>query len=233
MMRNILCQGAFQLALLLLLLFKGAQWFDVTEGVGCFRYSVGDSKQTWNWETGLKGSTDNDVYLIKCNSYNTYCSSEGLDCIQENRLIGNVTRSLDDLSDWTNDCLTCSKNDYTHGSIIFNAFIWCQIFNEYTVRSIGDDPNCFKDVHKNSIFFMVTIFTIGCQIFLIEVGGDFLKTSPLTLHQWLITIGLGALGLPVGVLMRFIPVSEDPDSFFDSASKQNEIVTMPTKSVYP
>jgi len=233
MMRNILCQGAFQLALLLLLLFKGAQWFDVTEGVGCFRYSVEGSKQTWDWYTGNKGSTDNNVYLVNCNSYRTYCSGEGLDCIQENRVIGGVTRSLDDLPDWTDDCLTCTKNDYTHGSIIFNAFIWCQIFNEYTARSIGDEPNCFKDIHKNYIFFMVTIITIGCQIFLIELGGEFVKTSHLTMYQWLVTIGLGAIGLPVGVLMRFIPVSEDPESFFDSASKQNDFVTMPSKSVDP
>ena len=216
MMRNILCQGAFQLALLLLLLFNGAQWFDVTEGVGCFRYSVGGSKQTWDWETGSKGNPDNDAYLIMCNSYKKFCSSEGLDCIQKNRLIGTVTRSLDDLPDWTDDCLTCTKNDYTHGSIIFNAFIWCQIFNEYTARSIGDDPNCLKDIHKNYIFFIVTIVTIGCQIFLIEVGGEFVKTSPLTMSQWLVTIGLGAIGLPVGVLMRFIPVKDDPKSFFDS-----------------
>jgi hypothetical protein len=53
------------------------------------------------------------------------------------------------------------------------------------------------------------------------------------MSQWLVTIGLGAIGLPVGVLMRFIPVSEDPESFFDSASKQNDFVTMPSKSVDP
>jgi len=80
---------------------------------------------------------------------------------------------------------------------------------------------------------MVTIITIGCQIFLIELGGEFVKTSHLTMYQWLVTIGLGAIGLPVGVLMRFIPVSEDPESFFDSASKQNDFVTMPSKSVDP
>ena len=28
--------------------------------------------------------------------------------------------------------------------------------------------------------------------------------------------GLGAIGLPVGMLMRFIPVKEDPESFFDN-----------------
>jgi hypothetical protein len=73
-----------------------------------------------------------------------------------------------------------------------------------------------KDIHKNYIFFIVTIITIGCQIFLIEVGGEFVKTSHLTMNQWLVTIGLGAIGLPVGVLMRFIPVKDDPKSFFDN-----------------
>ena len=46
--------------------------------------------------------------------------------------------------------------------------------------------------------------------------GNFVETAPLTINQWLITIGLGAISLPIGVLMRFIPVKEDPDTFFDS-----------------
>jgi magnesium-transporting ATPase (P-type) len=218
MMRNILCQGAFQLVMLLLLLFKGAQWFNVTEGIGCFKYSVGDSTQKWDWQTKLKLDKDKDPteFLIQCNSYKTFCSNEGLDCIQKDRTIYGITGSLDDLPDWTSDCLTYTKNDYTPHSSIFTAFIWCQIFNEYTARSIGDEPICFKDIHKNYIFLLVTIITIGCQIFLIEIGGEFVKTSPLSLNQWLITIGLGAIGLPVGVLMRFIPVKDDPRSFFDN-----------------
>jgi len=65
---------------------------------------------------------------------------------------------------------------------------------------------------------MVSAFTFGAQIFLIELGGEFVKTSPLTIEQWLITIALGAIGLPIGVLlMRFIPVKEDPNSFFDNS----------------
>lgn len=66
----------------------------------------------------------------------------------------------------------------------------------------------------NYIFILVSLVTVGLQVFLVEVGGDFVRTSPLTIAQWFITIGLGAIGLPVGVLMRFIPVNEDPNSFF-------------------
>ena len=63
---------------------------------------------------------------------------------------------------------------------------------------------------------LVSLFTVGAQIFLIEVGGTFVKTTSLTINQWLVTIALGAIGLPVGMLMRFIPVKEDPESFFDN-----------------
>jgi hypothetical protein len=38
---------------------------------------------------------------------------------------------------------------------------------------------------------------------------------------------LGAIGLPVGVLMRFIPVQEDPHSFFDNSQHANATVAEP------
>lgn len=72
----------------------------------------------------------------------------------------------------------------------------------------------FESVFANFTFVLVSTVTIGLQIFLVEIGGDFVKTSHLTLIQWLVTIALGAIGLPVGVMMRWIPVSEDPNSFF-------------------
>lgn len=72
----------------------------------------------------------------------------------------------------------------------------------------------FSGAFTNSAFILVSIVTFGLQIFLVQFGGEFMRTSPLTINQWLVTIGLGALGLPVGVLMRFIPVNEDPEVFF-------------------
>ena len=214
MMRNIIVQAVFQLVLLLLLLWFGAEWFGVPEGLGCFRYKVtGSSTLQWDWNTGKQVSTGGDTF---CNAYQDYCGSEGLECIQQDRTINGVKHSLDDLDNWTTKCLECTKLEYQHGTLIFNTFIWCQLFNEYTARSILDEPNCFKNIHKNYMFFFVSLFSIGAQIFLVEVGGDFVGTSHLTAMQWLICVGLGAIGLPIGVLMRFIPDKEDPTSFFDS-----------------
>ena len=219
MWRNILSQSLFQLILLLLLLFIGPEWFHIRGGITCERYSIkGADSLHWNTDTLLR----NDSYgSLGCSAYKQYCSSEGIDCIDEKRYIPstanmteNVYISLTQLENFEDTCLECNLNGYVHGSIIFNTFIFCQFFNEYTARSIFDEWNCFKGISGNYVFLIVSLVTAGAQIFLIEIGGEFVKTSPLTWEQWLITVALGAIGLPVGVLMRFIPVEEDPESFF-------------------
>merc|ERR1712000_567282 len=122
-----------------------------------------------------------------------------------------------ELTGFSGDCLECEKYDYTHGSILFNTFVWCQVFNEYNSKSIHSDWDVFSSIPSNFIFIGVTIATVGLQVMLIEVGGAFIKTSPLTLEQWGWCILLGFISVPVGILMRFIPVDEDPKSFKTNA----------------
>ena len=104
---------------------------------------------------------------------------------------------------------------------MFNAFIWCQIFNEYSSRVLFDELNMFHNIGQNTMFFAVSIFTIGCQIILVEFGGEFMRTSSLDLRLWLITIVIGSFTLPVGFLVRLcFPINEDPNSYFDVAHNQ-------------
>ena len=98
------------------------------------------------------------------------------------------------------------------------------MFNEYNARSIGDDVNIFKNLHKNYMFTLIIIITCLLQIVVVEVGGDFTETDPLSWREWLLCVALGALAFPVGVLMRFIPVTEDPASFAGDTSSSSEPV---------
>jgi len=224
MMRNIFMQSAYQLILLLGLLFYGAGFFNVREGVTCARYKVRSSSNVWSVDTG-KITTDfaaDGKNYIGCDAYIKDCGGKGIDCLEEKRLFGGSRTSkisLSEFEDFESDCLTCNKNDYTHGSIIFNAFIFCQIFNEYNARKLFNEWNMFEGIQYNYIFLLVTLFSVGSQVFLIEIGGEFVKTSPLTLNQWLVTIALGAVSIPVAFLGRLIPITEDPNSFFDSNSE--------------
>jgi magnesium-transporting ATPase (P-type) len=211
MMRNIAFQSAFQLILLFVLLFSGASLFGVRDMATdpCFKYTLtGDSGTYTN---PMSGKT------LVCDDWKEYCNNKGTDCLET------VHHSSDGLSkikyaDYTNfesNCLRCTEHDYTHGTIIFNAFIWCQIFNEYTSRNLLDEWNPFGALDGNVMFLFVSLFSIGAQIIIVEFGGEFTSTSPLTINQWLITTALGAIGLLVGVIMRFCPVEEDPNDFYD------------------
>jgi len=69
------------------------------------------------------------------------------------------------------------------------------------------------------MFFAVSIFTIGAQVFLIEMGGDFMKTSPLSFDLWMWSLAMGFVTIPIGFTMRvFFPIEENPNSFFDNSS---------------
>jgi hypothetical protein len=100
-----------------------------------------------------------------------------------------------------------------HLTIIFNTFVFCQIFNEFNARSIGNEVNVFKGLFKNPVFMTIITFTIASQYFLIEYGGDWVRTVPLSSEQYYQCIILGGLSLTVGGLMRFFPVTENENDY--------------------
>ena len=107
----------------------------------------------------------------------------------------------------------CEDGSTHHFTIIFNAFVFCQVFNEFNAREIGDRFDPMGALGKSPMFLMVIAFTVLAQWFIVEYGGDFTQTQPLSLDEWRITVGYGAMSIPIGFIMRLVPVSEDPDSF--------------------
>jgi P-type Ca2+ transporter type 2C len=214
--RNIVCQGIFQLILLLIMLFN-ADLFGVPEGEVCEEYDV-DGSNVMRWS----GASDNRVKggggTLSCSSFKDFCPDRDYHCLNEGHVDSNGDPfRFSELNGFELRCLPlCNKFSWVHGTIIFNAFVFCQIFNEHNAKSLGDDWNVFK--HDNNMFVYVTAVTLSLQFLIVQFGGEFMKTSPLTVEQWFITIALGAISLPIGILMRFIPVKEDPASFFDNSN---------------
>jgi len=200
MWRNIMWQSAYQLILLFVLLFVGAKWFDVPDmsDKPCIKFEyakdIGADKTSG-------GQTCGSFFAKDCTSFG---GKHGSDCLK-----GYAYGATFQL-----DCLNCEEKDYRHGTIIFNAFIWCQIFNEYTARSILNDVNPFSGLFRNHMFLWVSIFSAAAQAAIVELGGRFTSTAPLTASQWAITVALGFASVFVGMLMRFQPCEEDPATFF-------------------
>ena len=81
-------------------------------------------------------------------------------------------------------------------TVVFNTFVWFQIFNEVNARRVNNEKNVFEGIFKNSIFWGVILITIICQVLLVEFGGEaeFLETDTTSLsgRDWGICIGFGA-----------------------------------------
>ena len=105
------------------------------------------------------------------------------------------------------------EHSKVHLTIIFNTFVFCQVFNEINARSIGDEMNIFKGLGKSPLFIGIIIFTVLAQYGIVEFGGDFVRTVNLTPDQWIKCILLGALSLPLGGVMRLIPVQDSASDF--------------------
>jgi len=93
-----------------------------------------------------------------------------------------------------------------HYTLLFNSFVLCQVFNELNARKVNKELNIFGGLFTNWIFIAVLLFTGGAQALIVEVGGAATKTLPLTGMQWLYCIAIGAVSLPVGFILRLIPV---------------------------
>ena len=100
-----------------------------------------------------------------------------------------------------------------HITVIFNTFVFCQIFNEVNARSIDDDMNVFKGIHKNPLFIGIIMFTVVAQYFIVEFGGNFVKCAGLNQDQWIKCILLGSLSLPLGGIMRLLPLANSASDY--------------------
>jgi len=221
MIRNISVMSLFQLSLLLWLLFDPQVLFSgVRENNPCLRYVEKGGKSlnlAWSPVTGER-VPEGTAGAVTCS---TFFEAEGSDTgidgypgCGDGDNGGCYDEYYAGLKNFESDCFNvCEEFDYVHYSILFNAFVFCQIFNEFNARSIGDDWNIFYGLERNKIFILIIFITIGLQIFIIEIGGDFTKTAGLTAYQWIVSALLGAISIPLGFMMRFIPVKEDESCY--------------------
>uniref|UniRef100_J3LQU0 Calcium-transporting ATPase n=1 Tax=Oryza brachyantha TaxID=4533 RepID=J3LQU0_ORYBR len=95
--------------------------------------------------------------------------------------------------------------DIVLNTIIFNTFVFCQVFNEISSREM-EDMNVLRGMADNSIFLGVLTGTIFFQFILVQFLGDFAYTAPLNQQQWLISVLFGFLGMPIAAAIKLIPV---------------------------
>ncbi|KAF4323162.1 hypothetical protein BBO99_00003440 [Phytophthora kernoviae] len=98
-----------------------------------------------------------------------------------------------------------------HMTIVFNTFVWAQLFNELNCRKIHDEINIFSGITKNRVFLYVCVLQVAMQYAMVQHTGDWFKCKPLDGGQWLACIGMGFVSLPLGFVLRSISVKNAPN----------------------
>eukprot|EP00258_Populus_trichocarpa_P030536 XP_024446555.1 calcium-transporting ATPase 10, plasma membrane-type isoform X2 [Populus trichocarpa] len=94
-------------------------------------------------------------------------------------------------------------------TLIFNAFVLCQIFNEVNSRK-PDELNIFKGILKSHLFIGINAVTLLLQVIIIEFGGKFTSTVRLNWKMWLISVAIAFMSWPLAFIGKFIPVPKSP-----------------------
>ena len=90
-------------------------------------------------------------------------------------------------------------------SLLFNAFIFMQVFNEINSRKILDEYNVFEGIFKSPIFFGVLAVTVLLQIVIVQTPiNSIFHVKPLNLTEWGISLALGFFSMPLSFITRLI-----------------------------
>ncbi|XP_019173309.1 PREDICTED: calcium-transporting ATPase 2, plasma membrane-type-like [Ipomoea nil] len=95
--------------------------------------------------------------------------------------------------------------DLTLNTLIFNSFVFCQLFNEVNSREM-EKIDVLEGILNNYVFVTVISVTVFFQIIIIEYLGTFANTTPLSLCQWFLSVFFGFLSMPIAVYLKKIPV---------------------------
>lgn len=109
-------------------------------------------------------------------------------------------------------CLTLMLNTTVKGwfnsshnyieTVLFAFFIFATIFNGFNART--ESMNLFEHISENRRFLIVMGLISIVQIIMVTIGGELLRTVPLSMKSWLIVICLSFIVIPVDLIRKVI-----------------------------
>lgn len=90
-------------------------------------------------------------------------------------------------------------------TIVFNTFVWMQIFNEFNNRRLDNNFNIFEGMFRNYWFLGINCIMVAGQVMIVFVGGAAFGVTPLNGIQWAVCIICAIVCLPWAVVLRLIP----------------------------
>lgn len=90
-------------------------------------------------------------------------------------------------------------------TLVFNTFVWMQVFNQWNNRRLDNKFNIFEGLLQNKFFIGINCIMVGLQIIIMFFGGQAFSVKRLDARGWGYSIAFGFLSIPVGAAIRCIP----------------------------
>jgi magnesium-transporting ATPase (P-type) len=114
-----------------------------------------------------------------------------------------------------------SNNKTQHYTILFNTFVLMNLFNQFNCRKLGwREFNIIDNFFNNIYFFIIVGGEFAAQWFIVALGGDAFRTTPLTTNMHIVCFAFGVGSLGVSALAKLIP--DQHASKFALALNENE-----------
>lgn len=92
-----------------------------------------------------------------------------------------------------------------YNSIVFNAFIFLQLFNQINARKIKDELNVFKGLWRSRTFLYIWVLVFGLQlIIMLTPIRSFFRITSQTWEEWLFAIAIAVVALPLCLVTKLI-----------------------------
>jgi Ca2+-transporting ATPase len=104
-------------------------------------------------------------------------------------------------------------------SVVFNTFIFMEVFNLINSRIAGQDMSIFDGLFTN-IFFWVIFFVIcAMQVIIMDGIPSAFSVISINWKLWLVSLGFGFGSLIIGMFLRFIPVPDNTTQKLEALRK--------------
>ncbi|KIJ14249.1 hypothetical protein PAXINDRAFT_12900 [Paxillus involutus ATCC 200175] len=90
-------------------------------------------------------------------------------------------------------------------TVVFNTFVFAQIFNSINSRRLDRKLNIFEGLLRNYYFIAITLIEIVIQVVIVFVGGAAFQVTQISAREWGISLALGVVSIPLGALIRLMP----------------------------
>jgi len=117
------------------------------------------------------------------------------------------------------------QGERTLTTLVFNAFVFAQIFNSINCRRLDNKLNIFEGILRNEFFIGITLLgtlrtfifsllfahrmcpcpEIAIQIVIVFIGGAAFQVTRIGGREWGISLALGFVSIPWGAAVRCMP----------------------------